>query len=173
MERPPLSLRRTDVTRLVASVENRWSGAVIAALLPLVAAVLLSTLPSSALEKQPLTFVTGAGPHAISVEVADNDAERSTGLMFRRSIGPNEGMLFIYDHEEDISMWMKNTYIPLDMFFVKSDGVIAQIEANTEPFSEAIIAAKAPVLAVIEMAAGSAKRLGIRPGDRVQHPAFK
>jgi hypothetical protein len=135
--------------------------------------MLFCVLPAAALEKQPLTFITGAGKHAITVEVADNDAERSTGLMFRRSIGPDEGMLFIYDREEDISMWMKNTYIPLDMFFVKRDGVISQIEANTEPFSEAIIASRAPVLAVIEMAAGSAKRLGIRPGDRVQHPAFK
>lgn len=130
-------------------------------------------LPAAALKKEPLTFITSAGKHEITVEIADNDAERATGLMFRRSIGPDEGMLFIYDREDDISMWMKNTYIPLDMFFIKRDGVIAQIEAHTEPFSEAIIATRTPVLAVIEMAAGSAKRLGIKPGDRVQHAAFK
>src|SRR5262245_54382332 len=101
-EPPHLSLRRTDVTQLVASVENRWSGAVFTALLSFVAATLLFMLPAAALKKEPLTFVTSAGKHEITVEIADNDAERATGLMFRRSIGPDEGMLFIYDREDDI-----------------------------------------------------------------------
>jgi uncharacterized membrane protein (UPF0127 family) len=68
---------------------------------------------------------------------------------------------------------MKNTYISLDMIFVKRDGVISHIETNTEPFSQAIIDSKGPALAVIEMSSGSARRLGLKPGDRVQHPAFK
>jgi uncharacterized membrane protein (UPF0127 family) len=128
---------------------------------------------ASALDKQPLTFITGTGSHAITVEVADSEQNRETGLMFRRSIGENEGMLFIYDREQDITMWMKNTYISLDMIFVRRGGVISHIATNTEPFSENIISSEGPALAVIEMGSGSAKRLGMKPGDRVQHPAFK
>jgi uncharacterized membrane protein (UPF0127 family) len=128
---------------------------------------------ASALDKQPLTFITGTGSHAITVEVADSEQNRETGLMFRRSIGEKEGMLFIYDREQDITMWMKNTYISLDMIFVRRGGVISHIATNTEPFSENIISSEGPALAVIEMGSGSAKRLGMKPGDRVQHPAFK
>jgi uncharacterized membrane protein (UPF0127 family) len=128
---------------------------------------------ASALDKQPLTFITGTGSHAITVEVADSEQNRETGLMFRRSIGEKEGMLFIYDREQDITMWMKNTYISLDMIFVRRGGVISHIATNTEPFSENIISSEGPALAVIEMGSGSAKRLGMKAGDRVQHPAFK
>jgi uncharacterized membrane protein (UPF0127 family) len=128
---------------------------------------------ASALDKQPLTFITGTGSHAITVEVADSEQNRETGLMFRRSIGEKEGMLFIYDREQDITMWMKNTYISLDMIFVRRGGVISHIATNTEPFSENIISSEGPALAVIEMGSGSAKRLGMKPGDRVQHPTFK
>ena len=171
MECPRLSLRRTDVT-LFASVRGRASGAVFSALLHFVATALLAGA-ASALDKQPLTFITGTGSHAITVEVADSEQNRETGLMFRLSIGEKEGMLFIYDSEQDIAMWMKNTYISLDMIFVRRGGVISHIAANTEPFSENIISSEGPVLAVIEMGSGSAKRLGMKPGDRVQHPAFK
>ncbi len=129
-------------------------------------------MAASALDKQSLTFLTQTGAHKINVEVADNDSERSTGLMFRSSIGADEGMLFLYDREQDISMWMKNTYIPLDMIFVRRDGLISHIETNTEPFSERIIPSEGPALAVIEMAGGSANRLGLKPGDKVRHPAF-
>jgi uncharacterized protein len=128
--------------------------------------------PARALDKQPLTFITSAGEHKITVEVADEETERNTGLMFRKSIGDDEGMIFLYDHEEDISMWMKNTYIPLDMIFVRSNGMISRIETGTEPFSENVISSGGKVLAVIEMKAGSAKRLGIKPGDKVSYPAF-
>jgi uncharacterized protein len=165
---------------LVASVGNRLSGAVLSALLHFFAAVLvvfMAALPAAsrafALEKQPLAFITANGSHEITVEVADSEEERSTGLMFRRSIGEKEGMLFIYDREQDITMWMKNTYISLDMIFVRRNGVISHIEANTEPFSQEIIGSGGPALAVVEMGAGSAKRLGLKPGDKVRHPAFK
>jgi uncharacterized membrane protein (UPF0127 family) len=127
---------------------------------------------ATALEKQPLTFITQGGSHKITVEIAKNDSERSTGLMFRRSIGPDEGMLFLYDREQEVSMWMKNTYIPLDMIFIKRDGVISHIEVKTEPFSERIISSEGAALAVIEMGGGSAERLGLKPGDKVSYPAF-
>jgi uncharacterized membrane protein (UPF0127 family) len=183
MERPQLSLRPTDVTGSVASVSKEYGGAAFAALLSfamstcvVLACVMLAwavAFPAAALEKQPLTFATSSGSHAITVEVADTESTRSTGLMYRRSIGADEGMIFIYDREQEITMWMKNTYISLDMIFVKRDGTISHIAANAEPFSENIISSEGPALAVIEMAAGSAARLGLRPGDKVRHPAFK
>jgi uncharacterized membrane protein (UPF0127 family) len=173
MERPQLSLRRTDVTIRVASVMKQSSRAVFTALLSFVTMTWLFATLAVALDTAPLTFVTVAGSHTITVEVAATESTRSTGLMYRRSIGPDEGMLFVYENEREISMWMKNTYIPLDMFFVRRDGVISHIAANTEPFSENIIPSEGPALAVIEMAGGSASRLGIKPGDRVRHSAFK
>jgi uncharacterized protein len=178
MERPQLSLRPTDVTGSVASVSKEYGGAAFAALLSfaVTACMVLAcavAFPAAALEKQPLTFTASSGSHAITVEVADTESTRSTGLMYRRSIGPDEGMLFIYDREQEITMWMKNTYISLDMIFVKRDGTISHIATNTEPFSENIIPSEGPAIAVIEMAAGSANRLGLRPGDKVRHPAFK
>lgn len=173
MGRSPFMLRRTDVTSSLLSVGRLWGrGAWTVLLLLLVAAGAIA--PSSAeLKKQPLTFVTGAGERAITVEVADNESTRATGLMFRRSLGPDEGMIFVYDKEDEIAMWMKNTYISLDMIFVRKTGVISHIHTNAEPFSEAIIPSQGPAFAVIEMAAGSAARLGLKTGDRVKHPAFK
>lgn len=167
-----LSLHRTDVT-VVASVKIKiLGGAVIAALL-LFGPSLPEAARAGALEKQALTFVTSAGNHTITVEVADSDQERSTGLMFRRSLGDNEGMIFLYPHEQEITMWMRNTYIPLDMIFVRKTGVIHRIEKDTEPFSERIIPSNGEVLAVIEMKGGSAARLGLKSGDKVDYPAFQ
>lgn len=174
MERPLLSLRPTDVTRSVASVAKFWSRAAFAVLLFSVMCIAFHGASSAALRKQPLTFITAGGQQIkITVEVADTDSNRATGLMYRRSIGPDEGMLFVYDGEQDITMWMKNTYISLDMIFVRKNGVISHIETNTEPFSERNIPSEGPALAVIEMAAGSAARLGLKPGDKVKHPAFE
>jgi uncharacterized protein len=173
MERRRLSLRPTDVIGSVAAVGAYWSRAALSVLLFLTLAAALLATPAAALKKQPLTFISSSGSHTVTVELADTDSTRATGLMFRRSIGPDEGMLFIYSDEQDLTMWMKNTYIPLDMIFVKRDGLISHIEANTEPFSERIIPSQGPVIGVIEMAGGSASRLGLKPGDRVKHPAFK
>jgi uncharacterized membrane protein (UPF0127 family) len=155
----------------VASVQS-ISRAVIAALLGF-GLVLGADARADVLEKQPLTFIASSGKHRITVEVADTDSERSMGLMFRRSIGDDEGMIFIYPRDEPISMWMKNTYISLDMIFVRSDGTIHRIASDTEPFSEQTISSGENVRAVIEMKAGSAKRLGIKSGDKVEHPAFR
>jgi uncharacterized membrane protein (UPF0127 family) len=167
---PRVSLRPTDVTS-VASVQL-ISRAVIAALLCFNLG-LTADVHAEVLEKQPLTFIAAAGKHRITVEVADTDAERSAGLMFRRSLGDDEGMIFIYPRDEPISMWMKNTYISLDMIFVRGDGTIHRIASDAEPFSEQTISSGGNVRAVIEMKAGSAKRLGIKSGDKVEHPAFR
>lgn len=124
-------------------------------------------------EKQSLTFQTSAGPKTITVEVADTPHKRQVGLMFRRSLGDDEGMIFLHDQSGPVGMWMKNTYISLDMIFVRSDGVIHRIEERTEPFSLNTIESSGDVTAVIEIIAGSARRLGLSPGDKVDYPAFE
>ena len=93
--------------------------------------------------------------------------------MFRTSLPDNAGMLFFYDTPQEITMWMRNTYIPLDMVFIRSDGIVHRIEARTQPFSESIISSGANVSACLELAGGAAERLGLKPGDRVEHPLFK
>ena len=122
---------------------------------------------------QPLAIVTASGRHDFQIELADNDASRGQGLMYRRSLAHDRGMLFDFKRVEPVAMWMQNTYVPLDMFFIRPDGTIARIAQNTEPLSTRTIPSGEPVLAVLELVAGSAARLGIRPGDRVEHPIFK
>jgi len=126
-----------------------------------------------ALEKQPLTFVTAGGRHQFTVEVAATQREQSQGLMFRQSIGENEGMIFIYPSDQEIAMWMKNTYISLDMIFVQRDGSVLRSERRTEPFSERVIQSGGKARAVIEVSAGTADRLGLKQGDKVEHSAFR
>ena len=122
---------------------------------------------------EPLTIVTASGQkHAFQVEVARNDADRAQGLMYRRSMDADRGMLFDFARVEPVSMWMQNTYISLDMLFIRPDGTVARVAENTEPLSTRTITSGEPVLGVLELVAGSAKRLGIKPGDRVQHPIF-
>lgn len=115
----------------------------------------------------------GRQKQSFRVEVARNDADRAQGLMFRRSMPADQGMLFDFGRVEPISMWMQNTYLSLDMLFIRPDGTIARIAANTEPLSTRTIPSGEPVLAVLELNAGTAARLGIKAGDRVEHPIFK
>lgn len=121
---------------------------------------------------EPLDIVGKSGRHDFSVEVMRNDADRARGLMFRRSMGADRGMLFDFEQSQEVNMWMKNTVLPLDMVFIRSDGTIARIAADTEPFSTRIIPSGEPVLAVLELNAGTAAKLGIRAGDRVEHSTF-
>lgn len=122
---------------------------------------------------EPLTVVTKAGPKRFNVEVMRDDAGRSRGLMFRRHMAADHGMLFDFEREEPVTMWMKNTYLPLDMVFIRPDGTISRIAADTEPLSTAIIPSGSPVSAVLELNAGTTAKLGIQPGDRIEHPLFK
>jgi hypothetical protein len=115
----------------------------------------------------------GGQRQTFRVEVARNDADRAQGLMFRRSMPADQGMLFDFGRVEPVSMWMQNTYLSLDMLFIRPDGTIARIAANTEPLSTRTIPSGEPVLAVLELNAGTAARLGIKAGDRVEHPVFK
>lgn len=134
---------------------------------------LLAPRSAGALESEPLSLVTETGEHKFTVEIADQPDNRAKGLMFRRSLGDDAGMLFVYETPQHISMWMRNTYIPLDMVFILADGRVHRVERDTEPFSEEVIDSGEPVLAVLEVKAGTADRLKLKPGDKVLHRAFK
>ena len=121
---------------------------------------------------QPLEIVTKSGVHVFSVEMATTEEERQTGLMYRKELPDGKGMLFDFSPEQQISMWMKNTYISLDMIFIRADGRILRIAENTEPESTAIISSGGLARGVLEVPAGTAKKYGIAPGDRVSHPLF-
>lgn len=127
------------------------------------------------MRRDKLTIEPAAGGrgHAFDIEIASSEQEKRLGLMYRTAIGENEGMLFPYDAERELSMWMHNTYIPLDMVFIRSNGTIARIEERAEPLSDRVIASGAAVAAVLELQAGTAARLGIKPGDTVSYPLFK
>jgi uncharacterized membrane protein (UPF0127 family) len=119
-----------------------------------------------------LEIVSKSGVQVFSVEVMRTPDERSKGLMFRRELPDGRGMLFDFSPEQNVSMWMKNTYLSLDMIFIRADGRILRIAENTTPESEAIIPAGGSVRGVLEVIAGTAKKYGIAPGDRVAHPLF-
>ena len=119
-----------------------------------------------------LEIATKNGVHIFSVEMATTEDEKSKGLMYRRELADGKGMLFDFSPEQQISMWMKNTYISLDMIFIRADGRILRIAENTEPLSTKIISSRGPARAVLEVVAGTAQKYGIRPGDRVGHPLF-
>ena len=125
-----------------------------------------------AFKKSSLVVVTPAREIKFDVELALNDAERSRGLMFRDKLGPYEGMLFDFYQEMPVSFWMKNTLIPLDMVFIAADGTVRHVHANAVPHSTDAMPSKYPVRAVLEINGGSAKLLGIKPGDKVKHPIF-
>ena len=121
---------------------------------------------------QPLEIVPKTGVHVFSVEMATTEEEKTTGLMYRKELAEGKGMLFDFSPEQEVSMWMKNTYIPLDMIFIRADGRILRIAENTEPLSTKIIPSRGPAKGVLELIAGTAQKYGIAPGDRVAHPLF-
>jgi uncharacterized membrane protein (UPF0127 family) len=132
------------------------------------------TGPQPTLPAQKLVIITKDGKrHDFNVEVATTPIEEETGLMFRPSVAPDGGMLFESDLPRKSDMWMKNTIAPLDMVFIKADGTIDSIAENTVPESLAIITSNGPVLATLELAAGTTARLGIVVGDRVEAPFLR
>jgi uncharacterized membrane protein (UPF0127 family) len=135
-------------------------------------AVLASADRLSAVELQPLEIVSKTGVHTFAVEMAVTPDEQAKGLMFRRQLPEGQGMLFDFQREQPATFWMKNTYVSLDMIFIRADGRILRIAEDTVPLSEALVPSGGPVRAVLEVVAGTAKKLGIAPGDRVAHPIF-
>ena len=138
-----------------------------------VAGLMLSSPPAGSMEQQTLEIVSKSGVHVFTVELAVSDEERQKGLMFRRSLPESQGMLFDFKRDQDVSMWMHNTYVSLDMIFIRGDGRILRIAENTPTESDRIIPSGGPVRAVLEVVAGTAKKFGIAPGDRVASPIFR
>jgi uncharacterized membrane protein (UPF0127 family) len=128
---------------------------------------------AGAAELQTLEIASKTGVHAFQVEMAITPEEKEQGLMFRRELPEGQGMLFDFQFDQNVAFWMKNTYIPLDMLFIRADGRILRIAENTEPLSERNIPSGGPVRAVLEVIGGTAKKLGIAAGDRVGGSIFK
>lgn len=152
------------------------SGAAQQAALLLVGALLINSAgPVDAkMRVDQLAIVAADGRRVpLDVEIAQDSKEKALGLMFRTELADTQGMLFPYEDTRELSMWMHNTYIPLDMLFIRPDGVIHRIESRAQPLSDRVINSEGAVSAVLELPGGAAERLGIKPGDRVQHPLFK
>ena len=119
-----------------------------------------------------LEIVTADKTHKFSVEIARTPGQQAQGLMFRRRLAADAGMIFLYGEPRIITMWMKNTYIPLDMIFIGKGGRIVSIAQRTIPQSLATVSSELPASAVLEVNAGTASRLGIQVGDRINHAAI-
>ncbi|HWT51551.1 MAG TPA: DUF192 domain-containing protein [Caulobacter sp.] len=117
-------------------------------------------------------IVSGRGRVRFQVEIAATRAEQAKGLMFRKSLAPDHGMLFVYKRPQPAAYWMKNTLIPLDIIFIQPDGKILSIARNARPHDETPLSSGGLVLGVLEIAGGRAAQLGVLPGDRVLHRIF-
>jgi len=141
-----------------------------------IALALLTACPApggaGAAELQTVEIATAGGIRRFSVELAQTGRELDRGLMYRKSLPDGQGMLFDFGSEQRLDMWMKNTFIPLDMVFIGADGRVRRIAEHTKPLSRRLIPSGGPVRAVLEINAGAARALGIAPGDLVSHPIF-
>lgn len=126
----------------------------------------------AAFERTTLVIETADGRHAFDIELALTPAQQSQGLMFRRQMAADAGMLFFHWREKVATMWMRNTILPLDMLFVATDGRVVHIVERTVPQSLTTISAGRPVRAVLELNAGTVRRLAVKSGDRLIHPLF-
>ena len=162
-------------------MKSRLISALVLALAALaaVAPTLVSVAPTSAqiklqsFERDVLAIETADGKrHRIEVELALTGAQHAQGLMYRRSLAADAGMLFLYNGSGMLSMWMKNTPVPLDMLFIAPDGRIVDVAERTVPYSLETISSRFPASAVLEVNGGTVARLGVQPGDLVRHRAF-
>ncbi len=117
-------------------------------------------------------IVTAKGVRRFRVEIADTDALRERGLMFRKTLAPDHGMLFEFPLSDIQNFWMKNTLISLDIIYIGADGRIVSIARNAKPHDETPLPSAGPALGVLEIGGGLAAKLGIEPGDQVRHPFF-
>ncbi|CAN5513018.1 DUF192 domain-containing protein [soil metagenome] len=135
----------------------------------------LLALPAQAGQALPVetvTIETAQGKTKFKAEIANTALQRAGGLMFRKTMAADHGMLFDFGEDRPLMMWMKNTPLSLDMIFAGADGIVVHIAENTVPYSEDIISSGKPVRAVFEVNAGTAKRLGLKPGDRLHNAMF-
>lgn len=121
---------------------------------------------------EPLTVVTSTGEHAFMVEIADDEAERQRGLMFRQPLEADRGMLFEFETAAEQGFWMKNTPSSLDIVYISEDGHIVSIASHATPFSEAVLSSNGPARGVLEVRAGRMGEIGAKAGDVVRHPFF-
>jgi uncharacterized membrane protein (UPF0127 family) len=138
----------------------------------LLLALLAAPLPAFAAGGGTLVLKTATGDHSFNIEVMVTDEERALGLMFRRSLPEKDGMLFLYDPPQPATMWMKNTFIPLDMVFISSEARVHRIEQNAEPFSTTLIPSDGDVVGVLELNAGEVGKIGLKRGDKVIYPGL-
>ena len=137
------------------------------------ALLLAGTLGAFGARADPVCLDVRSGAvHRYEVELAVTPAARSRGLMFRRELDSRAGMLFDFGRDEVASMWMKNTFIPLDMVFADRSGVVRRIVRDARPRSLDSISSRVPVRAVLEVNGGEAERIGLAVGDRLRHPVF-
>ncbi len=122
---------------------------------------------------EPLEVLTHDGARRFLVEIADTPARQERGLMFRKQLRPERGMLFDFHAPQPVSFWMKNTLIPLDIIFIAADGRIVNIASNAKPMSEDLIESTGPILGVLELRGGRAAEIGARVGDQVRERMFK
>ena len=143
----------------------------------LFALALMAFMPVQAATAAPvaqrLQIVTASGAHAFDIELVRSRADMEKGLMFRHTMAADHGMLFDFGQPQTITMWMKNTYLPLDMVFIAPDGHVTHVVENAEPMSEAIISSENPALSVLEVNAGVAEKIGVKTGDVVKASLFK
>jgi uncharacterized membrane protein (UPF0127 family) len=121
---------------------------------------------------QPLTIVTAKGRTQFAVEYAANNLTREYGLMCRRSLQPDRGMLFDFKAPQEVAFWMRNTLIPLDIVFIGADGRVISVAHGAQPFDETPLPGGGPVRGVLEIGAGRAAQIGLLPGDKVLHRIF-
>lgn len=173
----PRRLRRLAMTlgrgegKVPPLSRRRWLSSVVAGL---IAGGLAVVTPALGFDRSELTIAAADGKqHHFRIELARNPDDRARGLMYRRALDTDAGMLFDFETPQLVSMWMMNTLIPLDMLFIAADGRIATIAERTVPHSTASILSEVPVRGVLELNGGTVARLGIKRGDRVVHPIFE
>ena len=135
-------------------------------------AVVIAAFGAHAAGSGTVVLKTASGDHNFNVEVATTNQERALGLMFRRELAENAGMLFLYDRPQPAAMWMKNTILPLDMIFIAAGGTVHRIVSHTEPFSMQAISSEGDVVAVLELNAGQAAKIGLKRGDKILYPGL-
>lgn len=163
-----MAKRRFSVRAALGAALTFWAGGYGAA----IGTAVDSGAEPAARQTEKLEILTSSGAVAFDVEIADTPARQALGLMYRTELADRSGMLFPYTTPREITMWMRNTYIPLDMVFIRADGSVHRIAEMTEPHSEEIVASKGAVTAVLEIAGGAARRLGLKAGDTVRHRHF-
>jgi uncharacterized membrane protein (UPF0127 family) len=156
-----------DILTMTHFLSRTLSGLLVAV------SLLLAAGPAGAFSRDIVVIRTSGNSYRFNVELAVSEGERAEGLMFRKEMAPNAGMLFLYNQDQAVTFWMKNTYLPLDMIFIASDGRITQVVKRAQPLSEDLIPSSTYIRAVLEVNAGITDQYDIQPGDHVDYGAFK